>query len=84
MLNSTEIFFRYLFTKLIFMQGNILYRFPSLQRTAAPGRRGKKEYVGRRWTDLAGGKKFFEEKKWSFRYLIVALGSIGNSCISVF
>lgn len=56
-------------TKLIFIQGNILYHFPSLQRTAAPPRSGRKEYVGR-WADWVGGvEKFFKEKKWQFRWL---------------
>lgn len=45
-------------------EGNILYRFPSLQRT---GRSGRKEYVGRKWNEFVGGvDKFFKEKKWDF------------------
>ncbi|EOY08246.1 Iron-sulfur cluster biosynthesis family protein isoform 1 [Theobroma cacao] len=48
-------------------EGNILYRFPSLQRTASSQRSGRKEYVGRRWSDWVGGiEKFFREKKWQF------------------
>lgn len=47
----------------ITVQGNILYRFPSLQRTG-----GRKEYVGRKWNEFVGGvDKFFKEKKWDFR-----------------
>lgn len=53
----------------IFFQGNILYQFPSLQRTAAPQRSGRKEYVGKRWTDWVGQvERFLQEKKWQFRY----------------
>lgn len=53
---------------LLVMQGNILYRFPSLQRTASSQRSGKKEYVGRKWPDWVGGvEKFFKERKWQFR-----------------
>ncbi|XP_022144709.1 uncharacterized protein At5g03900, chloroplastic isoform X2 [Momordica charantia] len=49
-------------------EGNILYRFPSLQRTASSQRSGRKEYVGRKWADWVGGvEKFFKEKKWVFR-----------------
>ncbi|KAK6139966.1 hypothetical protein DH2020_026279 [Rehmannia glutinosa] len=48
-------------------EGNILYRFPSLQRTAAPQRSGRKEYVGRKWAEWVGEvEKFFKEKKWQF------------------
>ncbi|KAE9459227.1 hypothetical protein C3L33_08874, partial [Rhododendron williamsianum] len=48
-------------------EGNILYRFPSLQRTASPQRSGRKEYVGRKWADWVGGvEKFFKEKQWQF------------------
>ncbi|KAL0344789.1 UNVERIFIED_CONTAM: putative protein, chloroplastic [Sesamum radiatum] len=64
--------------------GNILYRFPSLQRTAAPQRSGRKEYVGRRWADWVGGvEKFFKEKKWQFsktstseRAMAIGLGGL--------
>lgn len=53
----------------LYMQGNILYRFPSLQRTAAPQRSGRKEYVGRKWADLVEEVgQFFKEKKLQFRY----------------
>ncbi|KAK9289377.1 hypothetical protein L1049_007532 [Liquidambar formosana] len=48
-------------------EGNILYRFPSLQRTASSQRSRKKEYVGKRWADWVGGvERFFKEKKWQF------------------
>ncbi|PIA59086.1 hypothetical protein AQUCO_00400146v1 [Aquilegia coerulea] len=48
-------------------EGNILYRFPSLQRTAASQRSGRKEYVGKRWAEFVGGvDKFFKEKQWQF------------------
>ncbi|XVE75966.1 hypothetical protein DITRI_Ditri12bG0134700 [Diplodiscus trichospermus] len=65
-------------------EGNILYRFPSLQRTASSQRGGRKEYVGRRWTDWVGGiEKFFKEKKWQFsktssseRAMVIGLGGI--------
>ncbi|KAB1222574.1 hypothetical protein CJ030_MR2G004944 [Morella rubra] len=66
-------------------EGNILYRFPSLQRTASSSRRsGKKEYVGRRWTDWVGGvEKFFKERKWEFsktsasqKAMVVGLGGL--------
>ncbi|KAH7554076.1 hypothetical protein JRO89_XS12G0106300 [Xanthoceras sorbifolium] len=32
-------------------EGNIMYRFPSLQRTASSPKSGRKEYVGGRWAD---------------------------------
>ncbi|KAJ0792052.1 hypothetical protein HanOQP8_Chr01g0012961 [Helianthus annuus] len=49
-------------------EGNILYRFPSLQRTAASQRSGRKEYVGRKFSEWVGGvDKFFKENKWDFR-----------------
>ncbi|KAL4587601.1 hypothetical protein LXL04_000473 [Taraxacum kok-saghyz] len=51
-------------------QGNILYRFPSLQKTGASGR---KEYVGRKWSEFVGGvDKFFKEKKWDFSKITTA------------
>lgn len=51
------------------VQGNILYRFPSLQRTASSKRTGRKEYVGKRWAEWVGGiDKFFRERKWEFRF----------------
>ncbi|RVW48082.1 Uncharacterized protein, chloroplastic [Vitis vinifera] len=66
------------------IQGNILYRFPSLQRTASSQRSGRKEYVGKRWTDWVGGvEKFFKEKKWQFsktsnseRAMVIGLGGL--------
>lgn len=58
----------YLSSYVIVMQGNILYRFPSLQRTAASQRSGRKEYVGKKWAQWVDGfNKYFEEKKWPFR-----------------
>ncbi|XP_004305338.1 PREDICTED: uncharacterized protein At5g03900, chloroplastic-like [Fragaria vesca subsp. vesca] len=65
-------------------EGNILYQFPSLQRTASSQRSGRKEYVGRRWADFVGGvDKFFTEKKWEFsntsiseRALVAGLGGL--------
>ncbi|KAJ9695098.1 hypothetical protein PVL29_010546 [Vitis rotundifolia] len=65
-------------------EGNILYRFPSLQRTASSQRSGRKEYVGKRWTDWVGGvEKFFKEKKWQFsktsnseRAMVIGLGGL--------
>uniref|UniRef100_A0A1D1YWY0 Uncharacterized protein At5g03900, chloroplastic n=2 Tax=Anthurium amnicola TaxID=1678845 RepID=A0A1D1YWY0_9ARAE len=63
-------------------EGNILYAFPSLQRTASPKRIGRKEYVGKRWTEWVG-RKFFEEKKWAFsktgtseRAMVIGLGGL--------
>lgn len=64
-------------------EGNILYRFPSLQRTASQKSK-RKEYVGKRWADWVGGvEKFFEEKRWQFsktssseRALVVGLGGL--------
>ncbi|KAJ7976123.1 Iron-sulfur cluster biosynthesis family protein [Quillaja saponaria] len=48
-------------------EGNILYRFPSLQRTASSQGGKRKEYVGKRLADWVGGiEKFFKEKKWQF------------------
>ncbi|KAL6575000.1 hypothetical protein OROMI_012285 [Orobanche minor] len=65
-------------------KGNILYHFPSLQRTAAPQRSGREEYVGRNWSDWSGGvEKFFKEKKWelsktsaSERAMVIGLGGL--------
>ncbi|KAF7825703.1 Iron-sulfur cluster biosynthesis family protein [Senna tora] len=65
-------------------EGNILYRFPSLQRTASSQRSRRKEYVGRRWADWVGGvEKFFKEKKWQFskssaseRAMVIGLGGL--------
>ncbi|CAJ1782629.1 unnamed protein product [Sphenostylis stenocarpa] len=63
-------------------KGNILYRFPSLQRTASQKSK-RKEYVGRRWTDWVGIEKFFQEKKWQFsktgtseRAMVIGLGGL--------
>ncbi|KAI4356444.1 hypothetical protein L6164_000466 [Bauhinia variegata] len=64
-------------------EGNILYRFPSLQRTASSQRSKRKEYVGR-WSDWVGGfEKFFKEKKWPFsktnaseRAMVIGLGGL--------
>lgn len=68
-------------------QGNILYIFPSLQRTASSTRTGRKEYFGTRWSNIDGGvPKFFEERKWQFsktspaeRAMVIGLGAL-NSC----
>ncbi|XP_022925696.1 uncharacterized protein At5g03900-like [Cucurbita moschata] len=65
-------------------EGNILYRFPSLQRTASSQRSGRKEYVGRKWADWVGGiEKFFKEKEWVFsktsyseRAMAIGLGGL--------
>ncbi|OEL25765.1 Uncharacterized protein BAE44_0013214 [Dichanthelium oligosanthes] len=49
-------------------QGNILYRFPSLQRTASSKSGGSREYVGTKWSAMFGGvEKYLEEKPWKFR-----------------
>ncbi|TVU29876.1 hypothetical protein EJB05_21467, partial [Eragrostis curvula] len=48
-------------------QGNILYRFPSLQRTASSKGGGSREYVGTRWSAMFSGiEKYLEEKPWKF------------------
>ncbi|XP_065878149.1 uncharacterized protein At5g03900, chloroplastic [Euphorbia lathyris] len=65
-------------------EGNILYRFPSLQRTASSKRTGRKEYAGKRWAEWVGGiDKYFRERKWEFskagtseRALVIGLGGI--------
>ncbi|KAK9153672.1 hypothetical protein Sjap_001152 [Stephania japonica] len=65
-------------------EGNILYRFPSLQRTATSQGSRRKEYVGKRWADWVGGvERFFEEKKWQFsktrtyeRAMVIGLGGL--------
>ncbi|KAI4341968.1 hypothetical protein MLD38_026635 [Melastoma candidum] len=65
-------------------EGNILYGFPSLQRTASSQRTGRKEYVGRIWADWGGEvEKFFKERKWEFsktstseRAMVVGLGGL--------
>ncbi|KAG2262483.1 hypothetical protein Bca52824_069562 [Brassica carinata] len=63
-------------------EGNILYRFPSLQRTASGSSR-RKEYVGKWFDFVADMEKFFKEKKWQFsktssteRALVVGLGAV--------
>ncbi|CAK8541247.1 unnamed protein product [Lathyrus sativus] len=64
-------------------EGNILYRFPSLQRTASQKSK-RKEYVGKRWAGWVGGvEKFFKEKKWQFsktssseRAMVIGLGGL--------
>ncbi|KAL4580670.1 hypothetical protein LXL04_016871 [Taraxacum kok-saghyz] len=51
------------------LEGNILFRFASLQKIGASGR---KEYAGRKWSEVVGGvDKFFKEKKWDFRLAMV-------------
>ncbi|XP_012072960.1 uncharacterized protein At5g03900, chloroplastic isoform X2 [Jatropha curcas] len=64
-------------------EGNILYRFPSLQRTASSQRSRRKEYVGKRWADWIGLEKYFREKKWQFsktgaseRAMVIGLGGL--------
>ncbi|KAF9601172.1 hypothetical protein IFM89_017120 [Coptis chinensis] len=65
-------------------EGNILYRFPSLQRTASSQRSRRKEYVGKRWTDFVGGvDKIFKENKWQFsktknteKAMVIGLGRL--------
>lgn len=65
-------------------EGNILYRFPLLQRTASSQRVSRKEYVGKKWANWVDGiEKFFEEKKWSFsktnaseKAMVVGLGAL--------
>ncbi|XP_074564765.1 uncharacterized protein At5g03900, chloroplastic [Curcuma longa] len=64
-------------------EGNILYRFPSLQRTASFRKVGKKEYVGKKWAEWINGvEKYFEEKKWKFseigaseKAMVIGLGA---------
>ncbi|KAK9126377.1 hypothetical protein Scep_015223 [Stephania cephalantha] len=65
-------------------EGNILYRFPSLQRTATSQGSRRKEYVGKRWADWVGGvERFLKEKKWQFsktrtseRAMVIGLGGL--------
>ncbi|XP_075491891.1 uncharacterized protein At5g03900, chloroplastic-like [Primulina tabacum] len=65
-------------------EGNILYCFPSLQRTAAPQRSGRKGSVSKKWADWVGGvEKFFNEKMWQFskttaseRAMVIGLGGL--------
>ncbi|XP_062223181.1 uncharacterized protein At5g03900, chloroplastic-like isoform X3 [Phragmites australis] len=48
-------------------QGNILYQFPSLQRTASSKGGGSREYVGTKWSAMFSGvEKYLEEKSWKF------------------
>ncbi|KAF8693308.1 hypothetical protein HU200_038696 [Digitaria exilis] len=48
-------------------QGNILYRFPSLQRTASSKSGRIREYVGTKWSAMFGEvEKYLEEKPWTF------------------
>ncbi|XP_062219213.1 uncharacterized protein At5g03900, chloroplastic-like isoform X2 [Phragmites australis] len=48
-------------------QGNILYQFPSLQRTASSKGGGSREYVGTKWFAMFSGvEKYLEEKPWKF------------------
>ncbi|XP_021728638.1 uncharacterized protein At5g03900, chloroplastic-like [Chenopodium quinoa] len=64
-------------------EGNILYRFPSLQRTASSARTGRREYVGKRSSIMDGIQKFFKENKWQFsktsaaeRAMVIGLGGL--------
>ncbi|KQJ99730.1 uncharacterized protein At5g03900, chloroplastic isoform X2 [Brachypodium distachyon] len=65
-------------------QGNILYRFPSLQRTASSKGGGSREYVGTKWSAMFSGvEKFMEEKPWEFskanaseRAMVAGLGGL--------
>ncbi|KAJ3675105.1 hypothetical protein LUZ60_004147 [Juncus effusus] len=68
-------------------QGNILYRFPSLQKTASSNssrRIGRKEYIGTRLAEsIIGIDKYFKEKKWQFsktnaseRAMVAGLGAL--------
>ncbi|CAN6251775.1 unnamed protein product [Urochloa humidicola] len=65
-------------------QGNILYRFPSLQRTASSKGGGTREYVGTKWSAMFGGvEKYLEEKSWKFskanaseKAMVAALGGL--------
>eukprot|EP00252_Welwitschia_mirabilis_P008304 TRINITY_DN2007_c0_g1_i1.p1 TRINITY_DN2007_c0_g1~~TRINITY_DN2007_c0_g1_i1.p1 ORF type:complete len:522 (-),score=95.22 TRINITY_DN2007_c0_g1_i1:346-1911(-) len=64
--------------------GNILYRFPSLQRTASSWFGRKKEYVGTKWKSWVGeATKIFQEKSLNFskvdgleKNLVIALGGL--------
>ncbi|CAM0945737.1 unnamed protein product [Alopecurus aequalis] len=65
-------------------QGNILYRFPSLQRTASSKGGVSREYVGTKSSTMfSGGGKFVEEKLWEFskanaseRVMVAGLGGL--------
>jgi hypothetical protein len=62
------------------VQGNILYRFPSLQITAGSRRTGRKEYVGMRLAQsIIGIDKYFNEQKWQFRFQLST-----DNCLSAF
>ncbi|XP_078157267.1 iron-sulfur cluster biosynthesis family protein isoform X2 [Carex rostrata] len=64
-------------------QGNILYRFPSFQRTASR-RTGRKDYIGTRLAQsIIGIDEYFNEQKWQFskasasnRAMVVGLGAL--------
>nr|XP_043611277.1 uncharacterized protein At5g03900, chloroplastic-like [Erigeron canadensis] len=62
-------------------EGNILYRFPSLQRTAASERDKKKE-LGRQFSERVGGTNFIKEKKWTFSKIsdseMTVVGGLGG------
>uniref|UniRef100_A0ACD5ZAM0 Uncharacterized protein n=1 Tax=Avena sativa TaxID=4498 RepID=A0ACD5ZAM0_AVESA len=65
-------------------QGNILYRFPSLQSTASSKGGVSREYVGTKWSTMFSGvEKFMEEKPWEFskanaseRAMVAGLGGL--------
>ncbi|XP_010931139.1 uncharacterized protein At5g03900, chloroplastic isoform X1 [Elaeis guineensis] len=65
-------------------EGNILYRFPSLQRTASSRRVGRLEYVGKKWAKWVNGvDRYFKEKKWQFsktgpseKAMVIGLGAL--------
>lgn len=65
-------------------EGNILYRFPSLQRTASTWFGNRKEYVGKKWKTWVGeATQFLQEKQWDFskaggkeKSLVIALGGL--------
>lgn len=65
-------------------QGNILYRFPSLQLTASSKGSVIREYVGTKWSTMFSGvEKFMEEKPWEFskanaseRAMVAGLGGL--------
>ncbi|CAH9077205.1 unnamed protein product [Cuscuta europaea] len=65
-------------------EGNILYRFPSLQRTGVrQSSSGRNDYGGRRQAEWFGNEKFLEEKKWqlsntspSQKALAIGLGGL--------
>ncbi|VAI46225.1 unnamed protein product [Triticum turgidum subsp. durum] len=72
------------FSHSLLLLGNILYRFPSLQRTASSKGGGSREYVGTRWSTMSSGvEKFMEEKPWEFseanaleRAMVAGLGGL--------